>query len=277
MSFSPKRPSKSLYVALFLSIVLLLLTIARPCSAFFMDWYSSDSEVRYRLSGAVCSYIERFYVDQDRVRPRQMLVEALSWTERLLPDVLVQTSESSDTIEIFTGGAKRTLPTNRVETLDDMLTLLKDSLLFIQTNRPEPNKPKASEVEYTAINGILTDLDPHSILLPPKEYKEFRIGTSGKFGGLGMVVGIRDMFLTVISTIEGTPAHRTGLKSGDRIMQIDNESTVNMSLFDAVGRLRGKPDTEVTLLLHRGKTSKPETVHLKRAIIALPSVESQSL
>ncbi|MFQ5862683.1 MAG: MXAN_5808 family serine peptidase [Candidatus Brocadiales bacterium] len=277
MPLSPKNSSKFLYTVILLSIVLYLAIIVKPCSAFFLDWYSDDSKFKYRLSGAVCSYIERFYVEHDRIHPRHMLLEALSWTERLLPSVLVQTSESSNTVEIFTGGAKRSLPTDRVETLDDMLTLLKDSLLFIQTNRPEPNEPKPSEIEYTAINGFLSDLDPHSIFLPPKEYKEFRIGTSGKFGGLGMVVGIRDMFLTVISTIEGTPAHRAGLKSSDRIMEIDNESTVNMSLYDAVSRLRGEPNTKVTLLLHRGKTSEPEVVHLKRAIIALPSIESQPL
>ncbi len=277
MSFLLKNLPKRLCVALFLAAALLLVMIASPCSAFFIDWYGDNSGVKYRLSGAVCSYVERFYVDQDRVHPRDMLVESLSWIERLLPEVLVETSESSDTIDITVGDAKRTLHTDRVESFDDMLTLLKDSLLFIQMNRLEPNEPKADDVEYTAINGILNDLDPHSVLFPPKDYKEFKIGTSGKFGGLGMVVGIREMYLTVISTIEGTPAHRSGLNSGDRIMQIDNESTVNMSLFDAVGRLRGEPDTNVTLLISRAKTSKSETVDIKRAIIALPSIESQAL
>ena len=186
----------------------------------------------------------------------------------------METSESSNTIDITVGDAKRTLHTDRVESFDDMLTLLKDSLLFIQMNRLEPNETKADDVEYTAINGILNDLDPHSVLFPPKDYKEFKIGTSGKFGGLGMVVGIRDMYLTVISTIEGTPAHRSGLNSGDRIMQIDNESTVNMSLFDAVGRLRGEPDTNVTLLISRAKTSKSETVDIKRAIRAITTRSS---
>jgi len=274
---SPRNSPRTLPITIFLLVVLSLAIIVNPCDAFLLDWYSDDAVAKYRLSGAVCSYVERFYVDHDRIHPRQMLTEALSWTERLLPSVLVQTSESSDMVDIFTGGAKRTLSTSRIETLDDMLTLLKDSLLFIQTNRPEPNEPKPSDIEYAAINGILSDLDPHSVLFPPKEYKEFKIGTSGRFGGLGMVVGIRDMHLTVISTIEGTPAHKTGLKSGDKIMQIDNESTVNMSLFDAVNKLRGAPDTKVTLLLHRDKTAKEETIQLKREIIALPSVESQSL
>ncbi|MCQ4574474.1 MAG: S41 family peptidase [Candidatus Brocadiales bacterium] len=275
--FTFKNPSKPLCIAFLLSIVLFLAILARPSSAFFMDWYSSDGESKYRLSGAVTSYIERFYVDQDNVRPKHMLLEALSWTERLLPSVLVTTSEASDTIEISSGGARKELSTENIETLDDMLLALRESLVFIQANRPEPNDPKPEDLEYTAINGILTDLDPHSLLLPPKEYKEFRIGTSGRFGGLGMVVGIRDMYLTVISTIEGTPAHKAGLKRGDKIMQIDNESTVNMSLFEAVGKLRGEPGTNVTLYIHRDKTSKPETIPIKRAVIALPSIEAQPL
>ena len=122
---------------------------------------------------------------------------------------------------------------------------------------------------------MLTQLDPHSIVFPPKDYTEFKIGTSGKFGGLGMVVGLRDGILTVISPIEGTPAYRAGLKSGDKIIAIDQDSTINMSLPEAVSKLRGDPSTTVILTTENGKSNASKTLTLTREIIAIPSVDSK--
>src|SRR5690606_40518154 len=100
-------------------------------------------------------------------------------------------------------------------------------------------------VEFAAINGMLSTLDPHSLLLKPESFDDMRTQTKGSFGGLGIVIAIRDAALTVISPIEGTPAYRVGLKPLDRIVRIDDESTVNMGLEEAVERLRGKPGTNV--------------------------------
>lgn len=274
MSLSSYKISRFIYIVILL-FGLLSFVLIQPSSALFMDWYSGDKVFKYRLTGTVISYIDRFYVEPERLHPQHMLLEALAWTEKMLPELLVETSESSNALEIVVGESKKKLDTSRIQNVDDCLTLLKDSLLFVQTNLQETDGVKPNEIEYAAINGLLSDLDPHSILLPPKEYKEFRIGTSGRFGGLGMVVGIREMVLTVISPIEGTPAYRAGLKTGDKIMEIDGESTVNMSLYEAVSKLRGEPDTKVTLLVIREKSSEPSLVTLKREIIALPSVVSQ--
>ncbi|MFN3467156.1 MAG: hypothetical protein ACK4WF_05585, partial [Candidatus Brocadiales bacterium] len=214
-----KRGLLGVFLAVFISFLSISLALPEYGQALFLDWYTGEKTPKYRLPGAVCSYVDRFYVDPERIHPQHMLVEGLNWIERLLPEVQVEFVETSGSLEIAAGEARKKLDVSRVQNLDDALVLLKEGLFFIHTNLEDASK--ANEVEYTAINGMLGDLDPHSVFLPPKEYKEFMIGTSGRFGGLGMVVGIRDMTLTVISPIEGTPAHKAGLRPGDKIMEIE--------------------------------------------------------
>jgi carboxyl-terminal processing protease len=280
MFWYAKKFSKKGFVTFFVLFAAFLVSILifpgqESSQALFLDWYTGEKTPKYRLTGAICSYLDRFYVDPERIHPQHMLFEGLNRIERLLPEVLVEPMEAQNHLDITVGENKKRLDTSKVQNLDDTLTLLKEGLAFIQTGLEDTSK--TNEIEYTAINGMLGELDPHSVLLPPKEYREFMIGTSGKFGGLGMVVGIRDMTLTVISPIEDTPAHRAGLKSGDKIMEVEGESTVNMSLHEAVSKLRGEPGTKVSLYILAGKSAEPKMVTLKREIIALPSVESQLL
>ncbi|HHT9121205.1 MAG TPA: MXAN_5808 family serine peptidase, partial [Candidatus Hypogeohydataceae bacterium YC41] len=265
----------SVFFALLIPFLLIFLTLPESGQALFLDWYTGEKAPKYLLTGTVCSYVDRFYVEQERIHSQHMLVEGLQGLERLLPEVQVEPNETQGTLDITVGEGKKRLDMSKVQSLDDTLTLIKEGLFFIQNNLEDTSK--ASEIEYAAINGMLSDLDPHSVLFPPKEYKEFMIGTSGRFGGLGMVVGMKDMTLTVISPIEGTPAYRAGLKAGDKILEIDGESTVNMSLQEAVSKLRGEPGTKVTIYVVAGKAAEPKMVTLKREMISLPSVESQLL
>ncbi len=130
---------------------------------------------------------------------------------------------------------------------------------------------------YGAIQGMLYKLDPHSVHLPPEYFKEMKVDLTGKFGGLGIEVGIRDGRLTVISPIEGTPAWRAGLKAGDIILKIDGESTEGMSLMDAVHRMRGKKGTPVTLTIMRKGWDKPKDITIVRDIIKIRSVKKVRL
>src|SRR6185312_5024076 len=102
-----------------------------------------------------------------------------------------------------------------------------------------------------AINGMLVSLDAHSAYLTPDLYKELQVDTKGSFGGLGIEITNRNGILTVVSPIEDTAAYRAGLKAGDQIMKIDCEFTKDMSLVDAVKKMRGPKDTKVTLTLKR--------------------------
>ena len=236
-----------------------------------------DTTYKFRLPGIVSSYVNRLYVDPERIKTVEMLKEALSWQERLIPEVLTDFTEKTNTETVTVDDVSKTFDLAKVRRTKDMVEILQDALTFINSYRQTNETITANDIEYTAINGMLTQLDPHSIILPPKEFNEFKIGTTGKFGGLGMVVGLRDGILMVISPIEGTPAARAGMKAGDKIIEIDGESTINMTLTESVGKLRGDPGTQVVLSVMTEKATEPKQVTLKREIIAIPTVESASL
>src|SRR6202521_3687346 len=126
-----------------------------------------------------------------------------------------------------------------------------------------------------AINGMLTDLDPHSAYLDQDAFRELQVGTQGQFGGLGIEVGMEEGFVKVVSPIEDTPAFRAGLKPGDFIIKIDDTSVKGMSLNDAVKRMRGKPKTTIRPTILRKGEPKPFEVTLTRDIIRVQSVKSK--
>ena len=128
-----------------------------------------------------------------------------------------------------------------------------------------------------AIAGLLSNLDAHSSYLDKKHFKELKIQTEGEFGGLGITVGIRDGALTVIAPIEGTPADKAGLKAGDIILKIDDKSTIDMTLDEAVSLMRGKPGTKITLTIVRKGEPKPIKVEIVRDIIKIDSVYAKHI
>jgi carboxyl-terminal processing protease len=128
-----------------------------------------------------------------------------------------------------------------------------------------------------AIRGMLTGLDPHSTYLNNDEYKELKIGTTGKFGGLGIQVGMEDGFVKVISPIDDTPAYRAGLEAGDLIIRLDDKSVKGMTLNDAVKIMRGDPGTDIKLTVIREGADKPLPFTVTRDIISVKSVKSRIL
>lgn len=133
-----------------------------------------------------------------------------------------------------------------------------------------------STIINKAIKGLLPELDAHSSYLDKKAYKELKIQTSGEFGGLGIVIGMRNGVLTIISPIDDTPAYKAGLKAGDIILKINDKATIDMSLDESVNLMRGKPGTKVTLTIVR-KNQKPFTVTITRGIIKIKSVKAKNL
>lgn len=134
-----------------------------------------------------------------------------------------------------------------------------------------------NEIINKAIKGLMTNLDAHSSFLDTKSFKEMKIQTSGEFGGLGVTVGMRDGALTVIAPLEGTPAYKAGLKAGDIILKIDDKSTLNMTLDEAVSLMRGKPKTKITLTIVRKNEPKPIVVTIIRDIIKIQSVYTKKV
>lgn len=128
-----------------------------------------------------------------------------------------------------------------------------------------------------AISGMLSNLDPHSAYLDAEAFKELREGTQGEFGGLGIEVGMEDGFVKVVSPIEDTPAFRAGVQAGDLIVKLDDTPVKGMTLNDAVKRMRGKPNTSITLTIMRKGESAPVVVRITREIIRVQSVRSKVL
>lgn len=129
----------------------------------------------------------------------------------------------------------------------------------------------------SAIRGMLSGLDPHSAYLDTDAFKELQVGTSGEFGGLGIEVGMEDGFIKVIAPIDDTPAQRAGIRSGDLIIRLDDTPVKGMTLSDAVKRMRGKPNTGITLTIVRAGEEKPLKITVVRDIIQVKSVKSRLL
>ena len=126
-----------------------------------------------------------------------------------------------------------------------------------------------------AISGMVKSLDPHTSYMPPVSYKEMQAETTGKFGGLGIEISVRDGVLTVVSPIEDTPAFKVGIEPGDKIIKIEDESTLDMTLQDAVSRLRGETGSPVTITIFRKTFKAPKEFTIVRDIIKVRSVVSK--
>lgn len=133
------------------------------------------------------------------------------------------------------------------------------------------------ELIDNSIKGMIEQLDPHSTYLTPDDFKDMQEQTSGKFSGIGIEISMDQGRLTVVAPIEDTPAYEAGLLAGDMILEIDGESTQDMSLMDAVKLIRGEKGTEVNLLILHKNDNKPIDVSIVRGTIPILSVKSQSL
>ena len=164
------------------------------------------------------------------------------------------------------------------QTKDDLysqIELFSYTLTTIQADYVDEKTPK--DLIYGALRGMLAALDPHSQFLDPDEYKELRTETQGKFGGLGIEISIRDGLLTIITPIEDTPAWKAGIKAGDRIVKIEGEVTKDITLSDAVKKLRGKPGTDITITVLREDEFKLLDFKLTREIIHIQDVKDTQI
>ena len=157
----------------------------------------------------------------------------------------------------------------------EAIELFTDVLAIVKKNYVEEVDTK--KLIYGAINGMLSSLDPHSSFMPPEMYKEMKIDTKGSFGGLGIEITIKDGFLTVISPIEDTPAFRSGIKAGDQILKIEDKFTKDMTIMDAVKRMRGPKGTNVTITVMREGFDKPKEFTITRDIVQIKSVKFKTL
>src|SRR5882672_11971952 len=148
-------------------------------------------------------------------------------------------------------------------------------LAIVQKNYVEPVTTK--RLIDGAITGMLASLDPHSAYLTPDLYRDLEVETRGSFGGLGIEITIKNGILTVVSPIEDTPAYRAGLKAGDQIIKIDGQLTKDMTLVEAVKKMRGPEGSKIVLSIRREGVSRFLDFSLTREIIKIQSVKSHML
>lgn len=153
------------------------------------------------------------------------------------------------------------------------LRLFSQVLERVRQDYVDGEKLTYQELIYGALKGMLNTLDPHSEFMEPQKYDDLKKETEGSFGGVGIQLGVRGEFLTVIAPIEGTPASRAGILPGDRIIRIEGKGTDRMSVTEAVKRLRGQPGTEVTISVLRPSTGAVKDHKLVRADINVPTVK----
>ncbi len=144
---------------------------------------------------------------------------------------------------------------------------------MVEKNYVEP--VDSEKILQGAINGLMKALDPHSSYMTAEMYKELEVETRGTFGGIGIEITILKDVLTVVSPIEDTPAYNAGVKAGDQIVRIDGKSTKDITIIEAVSKLRGPKDTKVTITIFREGMAKPRDIAITRSIIKIRSVRSR--
>jgi len=227
-----------------------------------------------RVLTKVILYVRDNYVEPARIKPKEMMVSALDYVEKSAAEVLVEGTADSGKLSVNVNGKVRDFDIRHVDSLWKMSFMLKDVFEHVDRNlRPTEKK---RDIEYAAVNGMLSTLDPHSVLLRPELFREMQLSTKGEFGGVGFLIQMREGNLTVARVIPKTPAQRSGIRKDDIITRIGEESTVNMDLNEAVSKMRGKVGTDVILTIRRGEQAE-RPVTLTRAMITIESVQHKLL
>lgn len=256
---------------------------ARPVEETAPSQLARPSEVApvahsLRLMQFSLIFLNARYVEPERIRWRTMTVHAVDALQNLVPEVVARFDRRLDdepmSFELRVGAKTKTYDLKDVDSLSRAYQVSEDVYQFVTSNLIDPKD--ATELEYAMINGMFGTLDPHTNLLPPYLFEDVMTGNGG-FAGCGFVVGVRDDNLVIISPMEGTPAWRAGIKAGDVIVRIDDESTENMPLQDAVDRMRGDAGTQVTLYIRRRGWTEVKPIVITREQIKVRSVTSHAL
>src|SRR5512134_2555304 len=192
------------------------------------------------------------------------------WHEKWFKGVLLT---GTLVLLIFTGGVQH--GTTAIEDTYEKLKVFTAILSLVQSNYVDDVNSK--ELIYGAVKGMLETLDPHSSFMPPEAFREMQVETQGSFGGLGIEITVKDRLLTVVAPIEGTPADRAGIHAGDRILKIEGQVTKDMTLMEAVRKLRGPKGSKVTINILREGVVEPFDVTLVREVIEVKSIRQKDL
>ena len=181
---------------------------------------------------------------------------------------ILDSIQSGERVELKLPDPEEQLPLEDLRKFTEVFSRIKDAYVEDVSD---------TQLLESAIKGMLSDLDPHSTYLAPKDYEELEESTSGEFGGLGIEVGMENGFVKVISPIDDTPAQKAGVQAGDLIIKLDEKPVKGMSLEEAVNLMRGKPGTVLTLTIMREGESAPIEIDVTRDVIKVTSVKSRMI
>lgn len=227
----------------------------------------------------VLTYLSDQYVEPARIHPKTMFVRAMEELARVVSELQVQPDVPNNrvSLQIQSTTVTLTLPVQEPD-VAWMLPQMQKAFAFLQNNASHAFTSKEwQNAEYAAITGMLSTLDPHTVLLDRETYQDMKTQSQGYFGGIGAILGIRKGQLTVIRTLPNTPLWKAGVRHGDLIVRIGTEPTNNMLFLDAVKRLRGKPGSQVDVWIQKKGQSTPNYLSLTREDIQVSSVKSQLL
>ncbi|MEI6805622.1 MAG: hypothetical protein WCK49_03835, partial [Myxococcaceae bacterium] len=174
--------------------------------------FAKEDLSELHIYNRVMLLVKEEYVQPERLDPKKMLIGALDAVQRQVPELVVR--EFPNEVEIELTSSSQRFQTKNLTSLWDLSFSLRDIFRFMQPRLPRSADVK--KIEYAAINGTLSQLDPHSNFMEPKSSKEMKLSTKGEFGGLGIVIGLREGVLTVISPLDGSPADKAGIKALDQ-------------------------------------------------------------
>ncbi len=232
------------------------------------------------LMDSIVNLVQTYYVDSNRVHGEKLIIGTMRSLAYAVPDLKFY--DGLDNYSLVAESETITFSKSEELSYDDLMGRLRSIVGFCErinigmlTGSGE-NLMLGSEREPFAIvlNALLSSLDAHSSLLSSDSYQELRQGTEGSFGGLGVLVGVRDHVLTVLKPLPRSPAIRVGVKPDDKIIAIDGQSTFGLGLDRLVNHMRGAPGTRAELLMLRAGDWSPKKLNLERELIAVDSVES---
>ncbi len=235
--------------------------------------YSPELFQRLALS------LDHFYLDRDRIQPQALMRKALSALENAVDEIYVDNSEPEKPyVSVHLNSKVQVYRVSTIDSLRDAVSMLESLFTFIQSNYQ--GEMGFGDIQYAVANGFLSGLDPHTMVFSPKAFSDFSVHIEGEIYGVGMYVGTRDGKLTVIEVLKETPAALAKFKKGDVIVKIGDESTINMSVQEAVDKIRGPLKSEVVLTVKRQSAEDPKkldtlSIPVTRDKVVIKSVESK--
>ena len=235
------------------------------------EGYQADYSYDQMLIESVVSIIQGYYVDSARVSNVDLFAQSIDVLKSVIPTY----KEENGYINFKEGNKEFRVRNIKKKTMSyaSLLTHIASHHRIAQTILSK----RGSDEEYVIVRGILQNLDAHSAMLLPEDYQELKQGTEGVFGGLGVLVGMRDELLTVIKPIPKSPAQRIGIKRNDKILSIDGHKTYGSTLDKLVEHMRGAPGTKVELEVLKEEAPSAQKISLTREVIHVDSVSSKTI